>query len=444
MIRIAVLLLSAGFASYVIGEKVVICYYGTWATYRTGLGKFDVGNINTALCTHVIYAFFGIDKTGKIVSLDAYLDFLTNFGKDNLRQFAKLKQKNSNIKLILAVGGWNEGSAKYSTMAASATYRKNFLNSATEWIKTYGFDGIDLDWEFPNQRDSVYGRADVTNYISLLHEMGTEFKKNGWLLTAAVAAQRDSISMSYDVPSMSKYLDFINIMAYDLNGSWDPVTGHNAPLHKGEGDTANREDLATVIYFKNISGAPPNKLTLGVPFYGHTFTLSSASSYGVRSPSNGPGIAGPYTATSGLIGYNEICAKFQSESWTKHYDSLAKVPYAHMNRNWVSYDNPDSITLKTEYALSMGLAGIMLWSIETDDFNNVCGGGNYPLLKAINKALASLLLSILYFRASLSLKLWFRSCRGDKIFSSSLSYCHSVAKKQHNPARLFSFSLRWI
>ncbi|XP_073960810.1 chitinase-3-like protein 1 [Choristoneura fumiferana] len=370
--------------------EIVVCYYGTWATYRSGNGKFDVSNIDTSLCTHVVYTFVGIDNDGYVISLDPYLDLPDNWGRDNFGAFNALKEKNANLKTILAVGGWNEGSAKYSTMAASPTLRKNFITSAKQMLLTHGFDGLDVDWEYPSQRDSTHGSADVNNFSVLLKELREEFDKNGLMITVAVAAVKQSASRSYDIATMSQYVDIVSIMAYDMYGAWDAVTGHNAPLHKGEGDeNLSKDDVYSVdvtLDYWLSQGCPPSKLVLGLPLYGRTFTLTNANVNGVRAPASGAGIAGQFTVTNGLIGYNEFCKRLQTETWDVRYDSLAKVPYAVQGRNWVSYDDPNSLTQKVEYAMNLGIAGAMVWSIETDDFHGICGE-KFALLKAINSAL---------------------------------------------------------
>ncbi|CAH0759609.1 unnamed protein product [Diatraea saccharalis] len=276
-------------------------------------------------------------------------------------------------------------------MAASPTLRQNFIQSGLKMIFDYGFDGLDIDWEYPNRRDTVHGEADIDNFSQLLKETKEEFNKYGLLLTAAVSAVEYAVKLSYDVPTISKYLDHVHLMTYDMHGPWDDVTGHNAALHQGEGDEGKpRENLFTVdvsVEYWLKAGCPPEKLILGVPFFGHTFTLKDADDNRVRAPVTGPGIAGPYTNSSGIIGYDEFCVKLQTGPWTVRRDNYAKVPYAFSDANWVSYDDPKSIRDKVEYANSMDLGGIMLWSIEADDFHNVCGGGKFTLLNTINDAL---------------------------------------------------------
>ncbi|RVE46554.1 hypothetical protein evm_008789 [Chilo suppressalis] len=386
-VLLLVALLSALSAVYA-SKKVVICYYGTWAVNRPGLGKFGVEDINPYLCTHIIYAFAGIDTNGTVIPLDVELDI--NMG--NYRNFTDLKKKNPKLKPMLAVGGWAEGSAKYSEMAADPAKRQNFIQSALDIIFEYDFEGFDLDWEYPNRRDTVHGVDDIENFSQLVKEMREEFDEYGLILTAAVSSFEASASQSYNVSAISQYLHYVNLMTYDMYGPWETLTGHNAGLHKGDFDGSTpREQLFTAdvaVEYWLREGCPPEKLALGVPFYGHSFKFQSETNSNVRAPSNGAGIAGPYTGEAGFVGYNEFCAMLKSDpSWSIRKDHLAKVPYAVKGLDWVSYDNPRSIRDKVKYALKKKLAGIMIWSIETDDFHNVCGGGAYTLLKVINNAL---------------------------------------------------------
>ncbi|KAL4707023.1 hypothetical protein ACJJTC_000450 [Scirpophaga incertulas] len=348
-----------------------MCYYGTWAARFPGVGKFTVNDVNTTLCTHLMYAFAGINEEGEMISLDPQLDLSDNGGQDNFRKFTALKLKNPKLKTILSVGGWNEGSRKYSKMAGNATLRANFIRTAMKVLLDCGFDGLDMDWEYPTARDTVYGAADVDHFTQLLTELKYTFEPYGLLLTAAVAAVKNSASVFYDIPAISKYLDYINIMTYDLHGSWDDVTGYNAALFRTKDEADTPLDSLFIgqaaIEFWISAGAPRNKILMGVP---------------------GAGITGPFSGENGTIGYNEFCdEQLKVKPWNVVYDNYAQVPYAYLGNDWVSYDNVRSIVAKTEYIKNQKLAGVMIWSIETDDFHPLCGKTKSPLLFSINCAL---------------------------------------------------------
>ncbi|XP_029169671.1 chitotriosidase-1-like isoform X1 [Nylanderia fulva] len=368
------------------GDKIIMCYFGSWAVYRPPGGKYDISYIQPELCTHLIYSFVGINTEGNVVILDAWQDLPDNWGKDGFGRFNKLRELSPTTKTLIAIGGWNEGSAKYSDVVANPTIRARFVKNVVEFCLKYKFDGFDVDWEYPNQRGGK--PADVQNYISLLKELRTEFDKHGLILSAAVAAAEPSASLSYDIPAMSKYLHYINIMTYDFHGAWEKVTGHNAPLYPRNGESGNDLKLnvdASVRYWLD-SGCPREKLILGVPFYGRAFTLSDSNQNGLGAPIKGPGTAGPYTREGGMLGYNEICESFKQGGWTIVRQEEHRVPYAVKGDQWVGYDDVTSLIEKTNYIKSMNLGGGMLWSIETDDFNGNCGE-KYPLLKTLNAEL---------------------------------------------------------
>lgn len=126
-------------------DKKMVCYYGTWAVYRPGDGRFPVENIDPFICTHIIYAFTGLGSDNRIKPLDPWQDLKENYGKGAMERFTGLKKINPNLKTIVAIGGWNEGSIKYSAMASNPSSRKTFVDSCVEFIEKYNFDGLDMD-----------------------------------------------------------------------------------------------------------------------------------------------------------------------------------------------------------------------------------------------------------------------------------------------------------
>ncbi|XP_066581003.1 acidic mammalian chitinase-like [Prorops nasuta] len=367
-------------------EKKIVCYFGSWAVYRPGDGKFEIAYIQPNLCTHMVYTFVGISTDGNIRVLDAWQDLPDNWGKDAFGRFNALRAKSPSTKTMIAIGGWNEGSVKYSEVASNPATRAKFVQNVVAFLKKYKFDGFDLDWEYPNQRGGK--PSDVQNYVALVRELREAFDKEGFILSAAVAAAEMSASKSYDIPQVSKYLHFINIMAYDLHGAWEKNTGLNAPLYKSSVESGNNAKLnvdSCVQYWLD-QGAPPEKLILGTAFYGRSFTLANEKDNGVGAPAPQAGQAGPYTREAGMLGYNEICVKVASGQWTAVFDEEQRVPYAYNGRQWVGYDNVKSIAEKAEYIKKKNLGGAMLWSIETDDFHGKCGE-KYPLLKTLNSIL---------------------------------------------------------
>lgn len=370
--------------------KEVVCYYGSWSVYRPGQGKFEVEHIDPYICTHIIYGFVGLGFDGKLMVLDSYNDLEENWGKGAMKRFTNLKNLNPNLRASVAIGGWNEGSEKYSNMVASASSRKVFIDSVIPFLQSQNFDGLDLDWEYPAHRGGK--PEDRENFDLLMAELRAEFDKHGFSLTAAVSAGEPTIRGAYNVPNLAKYLDAIHVMTYDLHGAWEghPYTHHHTALYKHPLDDANNNTVLNVDHAIKVwheLGAPYNKLVLGMGTYGRGWTLNDASSHDLYAPATNPITAGEFTREAGIWGYNEICSKLSAGNWQIVRDDNIKAPYAYNDRNWIGYDDIESITLKTSYAKDLGLLGGMIWSLETDDFQGGCHGEKFPIIKTIYRVL---------------------------------------------------------
>ena len=151
---------------------------------------------------------------------------------------------------MLAIGGWNEGGKTYSDMAKSSESRAKFIKSVVAFLEKHSFDGFDLDWEYPGASDRDGGWGDKDNFANLVVELSKAFEPHNWLLSAAVSPAKFRVNDGYDVKKIAGYLDFINVMTYDLHGSWDKAADHHAPLHKRDHD--DWDPLTTVIIVGNV------------------------------------------------------------------------------------------------------------------------------------------------------------------------------------------------
>jgi len=211
------------------------------------------------------------------------------------------------------------------------------------------------------------------NFVSLVKELKTEYQKHGLLLTSAIGAAKSTIDSAYDVPEVSKYLDFLHVMCYDYGGAWDKRVTANAPL-KNDGVLSIEY---TIEYLMQL-GAPASKIVLGLPFYGRTFVSELEGKLG--DSADNEGFSGPLTNEKGFMGYNEICVALQNttNSWMTewHEDSsemVARYKNSLTNKgHTVTYDTTRSIANKMKFIVRKGLAGAMCWSIDTDDFKGDC------------------------------------------------------------------------
>lgn len=374
------------------GELVVGCYFTNWAQHRVQEAKFLPRNIDSSLCTHAYFAFANIDlDVLSITSFEAN-DFMADgVDKPNLyEEFNKIKKKNRKVKTLLSLGGASAGIEKFRALTQTdektSEKRRKFIKNTIVRLREHKFDGLDIDWEFPEARDKTGFTTLVKDFRIAFQNEAVLTNRPRLLLTAAVAVWRPKVEAGYEPGEITQYLDYINLMAYDYHGSWNKNTGHNSPLFARQGQTGDQLLLnqeASINAWIEL-GAEPEKLVLGLAMYGRTFTLKTKKMNGMNAPSKNAGESGPFTQAPGFLSYYEICNLMNNDGWTKEWNDEQKIPYAYKDDQWVGFDDPESIRLKCEYAISRKLAGAMIWSLDLDDFTGkFCSEGKYPLLRSI-------------------------------------------------------------
>ena len=297
-----------------------------------------------------------------------------------------------NVKVLISIGGWTL-SKHFATISARETSRSRFAHSCNELVRTYGIDGIDIDWEYPGFAANYGSPADSKNFTLLLQNVRDSLdfiqKKEGrhLLLTAAfgVAPNRtDDIEWSEVVP----LLDFINLMTYDFYGSDFSMTNHNAPLFAPEEGIEGFDLNSVVNYLLSEYQVPPGKINIGVAFYGRS--LKTRNEPGLHVISRQMPDYSTFPIGHGAPSYFSIVAN--QSLFNYHWDRIAQVPYLKGKNSlhtFVTFDDENSVARKARYVLEKGLPGAIVWDITGDYLETKPGSKKVawtPLAKALSDA----------------------------------------------------------
>jgi len=256
----------------------------------------------------------------------------------------------------IAFGGWGQCEG-FAPMAADPEIRAKFVKNTMDYCLENGYDGIDLDWEFPaNPKE----RDDLTILIREFREAADKLGKP-FLITMAISAGSWSGDHN-DYPAIVDDIDWFNNMTYDFYGTWSSNAGHNAPLYASQ-ESVNSSIRNLMRKYK----IPAEKIMMGLPFYGRRFRATS--------------LYGPSTGGEGVT-YSKIVEIMNEGGWKYNWDDVSMVPYLtdEGGSEFLFYDNPESIAIKCAYAKEMKLPGVMIWAIGGDMID-----GRQPLLDAIGE-----------------------------------------------------------
>ncbi|GLT85384.1 hypothetical protein SLE2022_035750 [Rubroshorea leprosula] len=326
---------------------VKAAYYPSWRS-------FSPSDVDTSLFTHILYAFLIPNNVTYKFEIDNSMTLLlSNFT-------ATLHNKTPSVKALFSIGGGGDSTqALLARMASSQTTRQTFINSAIETARNLGFDGIDIDWEYPQTqeemqdleslfqewRQAIKAEAEATNRAPLLLTAAVNFSvKILW-----------PVPLSYPVQSINQNLDWVNAMCYDYHGNWDTsVTGAPAALYDPNSNVSTSYGLTSWVQ----AGVDPKKVVMGLPLYGRTWTLRDPNQHNIGSPAVGVG-----PGVDGVLTLAEVEQFNKEKNATVVYDTATGSTYSFAGTSWIGYDDATSVNTKIRYAKSLGLGGYFLFAI---------------------------------------------------------------------------------
>lgn len=326
-------------------SKIISGYVADWdadSLIASDAKKMDIVN----------YAFATISN-GRAVESWIHVDKLLAF-----------RSNNPDLKVLVSIGGW--AADGFSQLAATASGREVFANSAIQLMLKYDFDGIDIDWEYPGL--SVSGIAsspeDKYNFTLMMEEiraqldvLGTQNDKK-YLLTMAVGSD-DSVLRNLEVAKLSNIVDYANLMTYDFAMGLELLTQRYQTNLYSEPVIAKRSVDNTVKRYIE-AGMHKKKIMIGAAFYGYGLT-------NVNIWENNMAVMLGQTARSLQYTYTRIYNELIVEKGYKRYwDSIAKAPWLYNGNTYFTYDDSESIKYKGKYVWSKDIAGMMFWEYSQD------------------------------------------------------------------------------
>lgn len=317
--------------------------------------------------THINFAFSFFDPKSFALSP------MTPTAAELYKSFTGLKANNKNLETWISVGGWSFNDAgnspdtrtAFSNMVSDAANRRAFIGALQNFMQTYGFDGVDIDWEYPAASDRGGVAADTGNFAELVAEMRATWGKSFGI--SATLPSSYWYLQGFDVVTMQEYVDWFNFMSYDIHGVWDATDQYTGPYIRPHTNLTEIQEGLDLLW---MAGVKPSMVNLGFAWYGRSFTLADVS---CTEPNGicqftGGGNPGNCTNSAGTLSIAEIKAIQASGVDTEFYDSVAAVKWMTWDTDqWVSFDDGVTMQQKIQAANDLSLGGTMIWALDLDN-----------------------------------------------------------------------------
>ncbi|MBC7269042.1 MAG: chitinase C-terminal domain-containing protein [Streptomyces sp.] len=467
-------------------QRRVIGYFTGWRTGKDGTPAYLASDIPWDKITHINYAFAHVDAGNRIsvgadsatnaatgmtwpgvsgAEMDATLPYKGHFNLLN-----KFKKQHPDVKTLISVGGWAEtggyfddsgkrvDSGGFYSMATNADGSVNqsgidtFADSAVQFLRKYGFNGVDIDYEYPTSMKDAGNPLDysvsnarraglVKGYAALMKTLREKLDRAGaadgrhYLLTVA-APSSGYLLRGMETFQVQKYLDYVNIMSYDLHGAWNEHVGPNASLFD---DGKDAELAAAGVYSTSQYGGigylntdwayhyfrgsmPAGRINIGLPYYTRGFknvTGGTDGLWGRAASTDCPAGSGLTKCGDGATGIDNLWHDLDTSgkespagsnpmwhaknlergvvgdyvtrygfpadtrltgTYARKYDSTLVAPWLWNaeKKVFLSTEDEQSVKAKADYVVDRGIGGTMVWELAGDYAWNAAKGQYEP------------------------------------------------------------------
>ncbi|KAI9150631.1 Chitotriosidase-1 [Paramyrothecium foliicola] len=334
-------------------------YYQSWNVRERACNKVSPKQLDTTGYTHLFYSFATINpSTYQIAPAHPDDDAM-------MREFTSLS-KDGKLQTWIAIGGFDFSDpdrathTTWSDLCSTKDRRTAFINSIKAYMVEYGFQGVDLDWEYPGAPERG-GRKlqDVRNFATLVREMRAAL---GTSYGISVTLAPDYWYLRwFDAKAMEPYVDFFGFMAYDLHGSWDQDVKALGMKVRGQADIREISNNTVPLWFDGLN---PAKINFGLAMYGRGYTLADPKCNDLLCPFSGPSKPGPCTQFQGVMSLYEIKQLIKQRGLTPKHLSDSMMKQITWDDQWIGYDDEETFAAKKKWANSRCFGGTMIWSID--------------------------------------------------------------------------------
>ena len=320
------------------------------------------GEVNFRLYTHLCHAFVTADGEGRVGK-----------SRDVPSRALADRAHEAGVKMLISLGGWG-WDEQFASIASKPEALDRYVKAILAMVDEADYDGIDLDWEYPDTKAEVAGFERLARRFREGLDAIGERKGRPMVQTMAASANPGTLRW-LEKDFLLATLDWVNVMTYDYTGDWSDHAGHHSPLFASSKQPGGRRASteATMKYLLEERGLPADRLAVGIPLYGRGFA-----------------VAEPYASTRGLPkgrttngSYANLRKLQLDQGWARQWDDETKNPWliAPDKARVIGYDDAESVALKADWTMKRGFRGVFFWQIAQDRLPD----GTHPLQEAARK-----------------------------------------------------------